>query len=126
MSKVLVVEDSAEERRPLTRLLKQEGYEVMTAWDAFTAAAMIRNDAPDLVLLDVGIPPMDGLTMLMLLRAEHQATNVPIFLVTGHSDEHTAIRAADLGVKRVFVKMKYEPTDLMDAIRAELGQTPAA
>jgi two-component system, OmpR family, alkaline phosphatase synthesis response regulator PhoP len=125
MSKVLVVEDSAEERRPLTRLLRHEGYEVMTACDAFTAAAMIRNDAPDLVLLDVGIPPMDGLTMLMLLRNEHQAQNVPIFLVTGHADEHTAARAADLGVKRVFVKTKYEPNDLMDAIRGELGQTPA-
>ena len=46
--------------------------------------------------------------------------------VTGHDDEHTAHRAADLGVKRVFVKMKYEPADLMSAIRGALSQTPSS
>lgn len=117
MATVLVVEDKPETRRPLARLLKQEGYDVLTAIDAYSAGAIIRNQSPDLILLDVGIPPMDGLTLLMLLHQEHQALDIPVIIVTGRTDEQTATRAAELGAKCCLIKSQFTPEELLAHIR---------
>jgi CheY-like chemotaxis protein len=124
MSTVLVVEDQPETRKPLAKLLRLEGYEVLTARDAYSAAAAIRNDAPDLVLLDVGIPPMDGLTMLSLLRDEPQFRDIPVVVVTGQTDENTATRAHQLGVKRCLIKSRFTPEELLDTIRENIRREP--
>lgn len=124
MSTVLLVEDQSETRRPLARLLRLEGYEVRTATDAYAAAAAIRNDAPDLVLLDVGIPPMDGLTMLSLLRDEPQFRDIPVVVVTGQTDEDTAARATQLGVRRCLIKSQFTPEELLDTIRENIRRSP--
>src|SRR5215204_5545511 len=117
---ILVVEDSAESRRPLTRLLKAEGYHILTAENAFEATALVRNEHPDLMLLDVGIPPVDGLTMLMLLEQERPRQTCPVILVTGACDENTTARAQQLGVKAHLVKSKYKPEELLALIKQHL------
>lgn len=124
MSTVLVVEDQSETRRPLAKLLRLEGYEVLTACDAYAAAAAIRNDAPDLVLLDVGIPPMDGLTMLSLLRDEPQFRDIPVVVVTGRTDENTVTRANQLGVRRCLIKSQFTADELLDTIRENIRTSP--
>ena len=124
MSTVLVVEDQPETRKPLAKLLRLEGYEVLTARDAYSAAAAIRNDLPDLVLLDVGIPPMDGLTMLALLRDEPQFRDIPVVVVTGQTDDNTAARAYQLGVKRCLIKSQFTPEELLDTIRENIRREP--
>lgn len=105
----------------MARLLEQEGYIVLTARDAYAAAAAIRNQAPDLVLLDVGIPPMDGLTLLALLRDEPEFRNVPVVLVTGHSDEHTLNRARELGVKDWLIKSQFTPDELLSTVKTHVS-----
>lgn len=125
MSTVLLVEDQSETRKPLAKLLRLEGYEVLTARDAYAAAAAIRNESPDLVLLDVGIPPMDGLTMLSLLRDEPQFRDIPVVVVTGHTDENTAHRAQQLGVRRCLIKSQFTPEELLDTIRENIRKPPA-
>ena len=117
MAKVLVVEDEAATRRPLAKLLRSEGYEVLTAQNAYAAAGTIRNERPDLILLDVGIPPMDGLTLLMLLRDDPKVGDVPVIVITGHADEHTASRAAELGVKARLIKSQFTPEELLALVR---------
>jgi len=73
------------------------------AWSFFislrTSEAAIRSETPDLVLLDVGVPPMDGLTTLSLLRDDPKLRDIPVVLVTGQADENTIARAGRLGVK---------------------------
>ena len=121
MATILIVEDIAATRRPMMRLLKAEGYAVITAVDAYAAASRLRNERPDLVLLDVGIPPMDGLTMLMLLRNEIGASEIPpVILVTGFDDDNTMARAKALGVKECLIKSHFEPEDLLAAIKRHL------
>src|SRR5688572_31780603 len=127
MSTVLVVEDKAEARRPMAKLLRQEGYNVLTASDAYGMAAAIRNERPNLVLLDVGIPPVDGLTMLALVREESPQNHFPVILVTGYSDEQTCARAQQLGIKEHLVKSKFTPDELLAAVRKHMGTpTPAS
>ena len=117
MPTVLVVEDQAESRRPMAKLLRLEGYDVITARDAYSAGAAIRQHSPDLVLLDVGIPPMDGLTMLAILYQDPSFEHVPVVVVTGQADDNTQARAQQLGVKCCLIKSRYTPEDLLDTVR---------
>lgn len=118
---ILVVEDQAETRRPLARLLRQEGYDVLTAINAYAAAAMIRNDNPDLILLDIGIPPMDGLTLLMVLKDEMPMQELPpVIIMTGSCDPNTQARAEALGVKEYLIKSQFETEELLGAIKKHI------
>jgi DNA-binding response OmpR family regulator len=126
MHTLLVVEDAAEVRRPLAKLLRQEGYNVLTAIDAYSAAQAIRTNHPDLILLDVGIPPMDGLTMLTLLHQESPDYNIPVILVTAHGDEHTVTRGRQLGVKAHLLKSQYTVGQLLDLIKQHVARAQPA
>jgi len=118
---VLVVEDKADARRPLAKLLRQEGYDVLTAVNAYQAMAAIRSSRPDLILMDVGIAPIDGLTCLMLMHEENPAFEVPVMLVTGFSDENTIARAQQMGVKAHLVKSQFTPEQLLELVRQYAG-----
>jgi CheY-like chemotaxis protein len=102
------------------KLLKLEGYEVHGAASAFEALAVARQNQPDLVLLDVMIPQLDGLTLLMLLREDPQFRQLPVVILTGVCDEHTLARARDLGVRDYLLKAQFSPEQLMGVIRRNL------
>ncbi|MGE5610416.1 MAG: response regulator [Bacillota bacterium] len=125
MPTILVVEDEAATRRPLARLLRNEGYTVATAVNAYEAMAGIRTLKPDLILMDVGIPPMDGLTCLMLLQQEDPANRIPVILVTGFSDENTIARGQQMNVKAHLVKSQFTVDELMGLVRKHAGPAQA-
>ena len=124
MSSILVVEDQAEARKPLMKLLKLEGYNVAGAATALEALACARHHRPDLVLLDVMIPQLDGLTFLMLFREDRNFREVPVVLLTGVSDEHTLRRAQELGVRDYLLKAQFTPDQLLSVIQRNLAQPP--
>ena len=121
MSFILVVEDQAEARKPLVKLLKMEGYDVAGAASALEALATARQHKPDLVLLDVMIPQLDGLTFLMLFREDRRFRDVPVVLLTGVSDEHTLQRARELGVKDYLLKAQYTPDHLLAVVQRNIA-----
>jgi len=126
MSTILVAEDNAGTRRPLVHLLKMAGYHVVTASNAFEAMAAAHQAEPDLMLLDVSMPPIDGLTLLSRLRETRECADVPVILVTGLSDDLTHRRAQELGVKEYMVKSQFTPEELLAKIREHLNlDTPA-
>ena len=125
MSTILIVEDDAHTRRALARLLEQAGYHTIQAEDAHAAMAHARRQKPDLILLDVMIPPMDGLTFLMLLRDALGASSIPTILLTGLSDENTYARAQQMGVKAYLTKADYAPAQLLAVIRQYAPSRPA-
>lgn len=116
MPTVLVVDDEPEDRRPLAKLLRARGYNVVTAINAYEAMAACKKENPDLILLDVGIPPMDGLTFLMLLRQDPIGRDVPVIVVTGQTDDTTASRAKDLNVKELLLKSEFDAEKLMGLV----------
>lgn len=121
MPTILVVDDQTESRRPIEALLRAEGYEVVSAGDAYVAMSAAKRRRPDLILLDVMLPPVDGLTFLMLLRSEAEGRELPVIVVSGLDDEFTARRARDLGVKAFLVKSCFEPRELLTLVREHLG-----
>ena len=82
---VLVVDDSAVNLKLACRLLEHAGYAVRQAEDAETALAMIRADPPILLLLDLQLPQMDGLTLARILKADERTRNFPIVALTAHA-----------------------------------------
>ena len=101
MSKVLVVEDSPASREVVMRILRREGYNVVGAANGVEGLDAVEMEDPDLVLLDVMMPEMDGLTMLEHLREDAVHRDLPVILLTALSDEQRLQRARQLGAQHV-------------------------
>lgn len=117
MATVLVVDDDPQITKPLARLLKMEGYDVYCAANAVVAMAHALHYEPDLILLDVAMPPMDGLTFLFLLRDKPYGRNVPVIVISGQEDESTLRRAQNLGVNHYLIKSQFKTRDLLALVR---------
>jgi two-component system cell cycle response regulator DivK len=80
--KVLIVEDNPTNMKFAAMLLKKNGYEVLEAWNAETGMEMARSEKPDLMLLDIHLPGMDGLTAVKHLRADESTKDLKIVALT--------------------------------------------
>jgi two-component system, cell cycle response regulator DivK len=97
MSKlVLIVEDYQDARTFMKYLLESYGYEVEEAADGKEAVEMIRNHVPDLVLMDISMPVMDGLTATRIIRGSQSKSAVPIIALTAHGQAYYR-KALDAG-----------------------------
>jgi len=85
--KILVIEDDPPTLRLVTCTLRQEGYQVLTATNGLTGIRKAQNENPDLVLLDVMLPGIDGFEICHRLRAETQTAGLPIILVSAKAQE---------------------------------------
>lgn len=95
MAKVLIVDDSADIRLLLSRSLKGAGYEVFQASDGSEVMAAVQSYEPDLVLLDVSMPKVDGFTALGQLKRDPRTKSIPVVMITakGHPDDLDTARA---------------------------------
>jgi CheY-like chemotaxis protein len=84
MAKILIVEDNIENWDMLSRRLQRRGYEVVIAGDGQQALEMARSEAPDLILMDMNLPVMDGWEATRRLKADPQTHALPIIAVTAH------------------------------------------
>lgn len=82
MARILIVEDNPANLRLATLLLTEGGHEVMSASDAETGLAMARQALPDLVLMDIQLPGMDGLTATSILKSEPATAGIPVIALT--------------------------------------------
>lgn len=114
--KILVVDDEASIRRILETRLSMIGYEVVTAGDGEEAIAMFRDEIPDLVVLDVMMPKLDGYGVCQELRKE---SDVPIIMLTALSDVADRITGLELGADDYVVK-PFSPKELEARIRSVL------
>lgn len=121
MAKILIVEDEATVRDTLALNLRAEGYEVATAADGEAGLAEARSGKPDLVVLDVMLPELDGLTVCRVLRRE---STVPIILLTARGTETDKIIGLETGADDYIVK-PFSLGEFLARARAALrrGQT---
>lgn len=116
MTKLLIVEDDPTVRETLALNLRSEGYEVETAEDGELALEKARRIGPDLVVLDVMLPKLDGLTLLRILRRE---SRVPVILLTARGTETDKIVGLETGADDYVVK-PFSLGELLARIRAAL------
>ena len=94
--RLLIVEDEADKRDALAALLEAD-YQVATARDGEEGVRVARADPPDLVLMDLVMPRMDGFAALEALRGDHRTAEIPVIFVSGRGDDVTRVRGLDLG-----------------------------
>src|SRR6186997_2098245 len=118
--RVLVVEDDAEIADVLRRTLRQEGHEVRSAGDGVEALQLAEDFVPDLVILDLGLPKLDGVEVCRRLRAESDA---PILILTARTQTDDRVEGLDSGADDYLVK-PFERQELLARIRALLRRRP--
>jgi two-component system KDP operon response regulator KdpE len=117
MTKVLVVDDEPQIRRALSLNLGVRAYEVLEARTGADALAIVSTEHPDLVLLDLGLPDMDGMRVLESLR---ECTNVAVIVLTARDDERSRVEALEAGADD-YVTKPFGMADLIERVRAVLG-----
>ena len=116
---VLIAEDDASNRALLARLLERAGYRSMAVGDGRDAIKAAVDEAPNLLLLDVGLPGLNGLDVCRRLRADPRTVALPIILVTGQTASRDAVAGLDAGADD-FVRKPYDEAELMARIRSVL------
>lgn len=117
--KILIVEDEAAIRELLRFNLQKEGYLVLEAEDGNTAVQIARAECPDLLLLDIMIPGMDGLDVCRTLKHQNQTAAIPIIMLTAKDEEIDKVIGLELGADDYLTK-PFSPRELMARIKAVL------
>ncbi len=97
MPKILLVEDNEMNRDMLSRRLQKKGYTVVTAQDGEKGYSLARSEAPDLILMDISLPAMDGWEVTRLLKANALTSHIPIIALTAHAMVSDREKALGIG-----------------------------
>ncbi len=120
-TKVLIVDDDLNIQRVLVFALKQEGYDVVVASDGAAGVEMARDAEPDLILMDVAMPKLDGYAATQQIRAAEQGRRVPIIMLTAEADVGQRVKGLRAGADDDIVK-PFHPLELMARIKALLAR----
>jgi len=118
--KVLVVDDDVKTMDLVILYLKRDGYKVLTAYDGNEALRLARESRPDLIVLDLMLPGMDGIQVCRTLREE---SNIPIIMLTAKTTEEDRLAGLDLGADD-YVTKPFSPRELAARVRAVLRRIP--
>ena len=112
---VMVVDDSITVRKVTTRLLERNGFKVLTAKDGVDAVGQLQHNIPDMMLLDIEMPRMDGFELATHMRNDEILRHVPIIMITSRTGDKHRQRAQQIGVNNYLGK-PYQENDLLDSI----------
>ena len=117
---VMVVDDSLTMRKVTSRVLERHNFEVSAARDGVEALEKLEERVPDLMLLDIEMPRMDGYELATTMKADPRFKDVPIVMITSRTGDKHRQRAFDIGVQRYLGK-PYQELDLMRNVYDLLG-----
>ncbi|MDQ6764693.1 MAG: response regulator [Verrucomicrobiota bacterium] len=123
MPKILLVEDNEMNRDMLSRRLERKGYEVVLAFDGQSGVEMAQTDAPDLVLMDMSLPVLDGWEATRRLKTDARTQHVPVIALTAHAMSGDREKALEAGCDDYDTK-PVELIRLLGKIEALLPRTP--
>lgn len=121
MATVMLVEDDPLIVRLYKKTLELEGFTVETADNGLSALEQIPLSRPDVILLDIMMPTMNGIEFLKRVEHEAGAGQTPVIVLTNLADEDVKTEAATAGARLVLVKSQTEPDDVVDAVKQVLG-----
>lgn len=117
MKKILIVEDDPKMTKMLVEVLKKENFETMEAADGEEGLKSALKLKPDLILLDIVMPVMDGLTMLHKLKADDEGKDMPVIILTNLGDLDKMAEAVEKGVCSYIVKADFTIESLVKRIK---------
>jgi len=123
MAKILLVDDDALLVRMYQKKLENDGYEVATAADGDVALTIVGEFKPDLILLDIMMPKVNGLQVLTKLKENKETSNIPVILLTniGSSNEGDVNRGLELGAVAYLIKAGNRPVVVVEKVKEILA-----
>ena len=121
MKKILFVEDEDALQQTFGDFLKQEGYEVVGALDGEAGVKLAKSEKPDLILLDLILPKLNGFEVLEELKKNPETKDIPVIILTHLEEIEYIQRAIEAGAKGYLVKSNYSLTDLLEKIKKTLS-----
>jgi CheY-like chemotaxis protein len=120
MAKILIIEDEEIIHKPIQSKLESEGFEVVLARDGKEGLDKAFSDHPDLILLDIMLPIMDGVTFLEELRKDSWGKKVPVIVLSNLTNAMTAEESKAKGVRAYLVKTDWKLGDVVKKVKEEL------
>lgn len=118
--KVLVVEDDKMILDMYTLKFTQEGYEVVQAENGKDGLEMAKQHHPDIILLDIILPQMDGFTVLKSLKSDKSLKNIPVILLTNLGQDGDVKKGLELGAVDYLIKANFTPSQVVDKVKVLL------
>ncbi len=120
MAKILIVEDDKFLRELIARKLSKEGYEIVEAIDGEEGLKKIKEEMPDLVLLDLILPGMDGFEVLTKVKDDPKTSLVPVLILSNLGQKDEIEKGLSLGAVDFLVKAHFTPEEIVEKIKAVL------
>ena len=117
MARILVIDDEPAIARIIRLLLEPQGHEVMVANDGSRGFAMAQRQAPDVIVLDLMMPVMDGIWLLGMLRSTERTESIPVIVLSARSDDETQRQCESLGIK-TYLQKPFEADEFVDAVES--------
>ncbi len=121
MKKIIIVEDEEILRNLLQKKLTEEGYSVDVAEDGEEGLVKIKENRPDLILLDIIMPKMGGFEMLEEMQKDENIREIPVVVVSNSGQPVEIDRAQKLGARDWLVKTEFDPQEVIDKVIAQIG-----
>lgn len=117
MQKILIVEDEPILQKALSTALTQEGYDIKSALDGEIGLNLAKQEKPDLILLDLILPKMDGFEVLAALQKDEETKDLPVIILTNLENSQDIEKALVLGAKTYLVKANYDLKDVVKKVK---------
>jgi len=115
--KILLVEDDPFLLSMYTTKFEMENFEVVTAGDGDKGLKLARKEAPDIILLDIMLPKMDGFEVLKVLKSDKVVSHTPVILLTNLSQKSEVEQGLSLGAKDYLIKAHFMPSEVVEKIK---------
>jgi len=122
MAKILFVEDESALQKTLGEILRQQGYDVVSALDGESGYELAIKEKPDLILLDLVLPKLNGFEVLEKLKKNEETKEIPVIILTNLESMDDINKALQLGATTYLVKVDYDLGEVMSKIRKALEQ----
>ena len=119
MKKILIIEDEKVLLGLLQKKLTQEGYQVSIAEDGQKGMEMVRQDKPDLILLDIVMPKMGGFEVMEELNKDEELKDIPIIIISNSGQPVELDRAKELGIRDWLIKTDFDPQEVIDKVKKQ-------
>lgn len=120
--KILFIEDEQALQKTLGEYLRKEGFEVISALDGEIGLRLSKKVKPDLILLDIILPKMDGLEVLRKLKEEKETKEIPVIILTNLETLEEVQKALELGATTYLVKANYSLNEVVEKIKGALKE----
>ena len=120
--RILIVEDELSMQRALKNKLEQAGYTIATAADGMAAMSALHEAKPDLILLDLIMPKLDGISVLREIKKDENLQTVPVIILTNLSTGDKVAEAMQLGTFDFLVKANYSLEDVHKKVEERIGK----